>query len=180
MIRLSALRSLLAVVEAGSFAKAARKLGVDTSTLTRKVTELEDELGLTLLERSRSGVKLTCGGEAAIIRIRRMLADLEGLVESARTDGTGRSGAFRLGIRHSPVGDPLRRLLAMWRQGHPMAAVTLHEMPDHDLYAALASRRLSLCSPDMSIAPTLRANCSFGSGCLPRYPRGMSSPRSPP
>jgi DNA-binding transcriptional LysR family regulator len=144
VIEISALRSLLAVVEAGSFAGAARKLGVDTSTLTRRVTDLEDELGLTLLERSRSGIRATFGGAVVIVRVRRMLADLEMLVDTARANGAGQSGEFRLGLGMSPVGDPLRRLLALWRLNHPMVAVTVHEMPDHDLYAALTSRRLGV------------------------------------
>lgn len=58
MMQLIALRSLLAVAEAGSFAKAAMQLGVNSSTLTRRITDLEDELGLTLLERSRTGIGL--------------------------------------------------------------------------------------------------------------------------
>ena len=144
VIEIGALRSLLAVVEAGSFAGAARKLGVDTSTLTRRVSDLEDELGLTLLERSRSGIRPTSGGVVIIERVRRTLADLETLIDAARANGTGQSGAFRLGLRMSPVGDPLRSLLATWRLHHPMVAVTFHEMPDHDLYTALASRRLDV------------------------------------
>jgi len=47
-------------------------------------------------------------------------------------------------LRMSPVGDPLRNLLAMWRENHPMVGVTIHEMPDHDLYVALTSRRLDV------------------------------------
>jgi DNA-binding transcriptional LysR family regulator len=144
VIQISALRSLLAVVDAGSFAKAARTLGVDTSTLTRRVTGLEDELGLTLLDRKRSGVRPTSGGAIAIVRVRRTLADLEILVDTARANGAGQSGEFRLGLRMSPVGDPFRRLLGMWRLHHPMVVLTLHEMPDHDLYAALTSRRLDV------------------------------------
>ena len=144
MIEISALRSLLAVVEAGSFAGASRKLGIDTSTLTRRVTGLEDDLGLTVLERSRTGIRPTSGGAVIIARVRRTLADLEMLVDTARAKGTGQSGEFKLGLRMSPVGDPLRRLLAMWRLNHPMVAVTVHEMPDHDLYAALTSRRLDV------------------------------------
>ena len=144
MIQIDALRSLLAVIEAGSFAKAARQLGVDTSTLTRRVSVLEDELGLTLLERSRSGIRLTSGGVVIITRVRRVLADLETIIVTARANGAGQSGEFRLGLRMSLVGDPLRRLLTMWRLHHPLVGMTMHEMPDHDLYAALVSRRVDV------------------------------------
>ena len=76
-MELVSLRYLLDVIEAGSFAKAAAKLGVKASTLTRRVTALEDELGVTLVERRRSGIRLTSGGAAVTVEIRRMLADLE-------------------------------------------------------------------------------------------------------
>jgi LysR family tcuABC transcriptional regulator len=57
-MELKALRYLKAVVEAGSFARAATRLGLNSSNLTQQISSLEDELGLTLLERSRSGVPL--------------------------------------------------------------------------------------------------------------------------
>jgi DNA-binding transcriptional LysR family regulator len=158
-----ALRSLLAVVEAGSFAKAAATLGVDASTLTRRISELEDGLGLTVLERSRSGIRLTSGGTIVVGGARRMLADWEMLVEVARSNGVGQCGEFRLGVRNSPVGDPLRRLLAMWRLAHPLVRMTLHEMSDCDLYTALTNRRLDVAllagygyCPNVAIQPLFR------------------------
>jgi DNA-binding transcriptional LysR family regulator len=56
-IDIVALRYLVEVVEAGSFTKAVLQLGLNPSTLSRRVTEVEDRLGLTLLERTRSGVR---------------------------------------------------------------------------------------------------------------------------
>ena len=143
-MQLTALRSLLAVAEAGSFAKAATQLGVNSSTLTRRITDLEDELGLTLLERSRTGIRPTSGGAAVIEGVRRTLAHLDKLVDTAHANGTAKAGEFKLGVRTPPIGDPLRRLLAVWRRDHPMVVVTVHEMPDHDLYTALTNRRLDV------------------------------------
>jgi DNA-binding transcriptional LysR family regulator len=54
-MQLIALKYFVAVADHGSFSAAATWLGVSTSTLTRSVSTLEDDLGLTLFERSRHG-----------------------------------------------------------------------------------------------------------------------------
>ncbi len=141
-MRLKALQYLTAVVDAGSFAKAAVMLEVNASTLTRCIDALEDELGLTLLERSHSGVRLTSGGTAVMVAVRRMLADLDAVAETARYKSAGNEGELKLGVRMPPIGDPLETLLAEWRGHHPKVSLTLYEMPDHDLYTAVENRRL--------------------------------------
>jgi DNA-binding transcriptional LysR family regulator len=143
-MEIAALRYLIAVVEAGSFARAAAKIGVNASTLTRRVTVLEDELGLTLLERRRTGVRLTSGGATVLVEVRRMFADLEAITEAARSNGIGKAGEFRLGVRMPPVGEPLRTMLAKWHHDHPQVALTLCEMTDHELYTAIEGRQLDV------------------------------------
>lgn len=143
-MELTSLRYLLAVIEAGSFAKAAGKLGVKASTLTRRITALEDELGLTLVERGRTGVRMTSGGSAVTVEIRRMLVDLESVTKAARCNGAGKAGEFRFGVRMPPVGEPLKSLLTKWHGEHPHVELTLWEMSDHDLYAAIESRQIDV------------------------------------
>ena len=141
-MEIAALRYLVAVAEADSFAQAARHLAVNASTVTRQVAGLEDELGVTLFERGRPGVRLTSGGALVIVEVRRMLADLDAMTTAARRTGAGKIGEFRLGVRLPPVGEPLRTLLAKWHVDHPDVALTIYEMPDHDLYTAIRSRRV--------------------------------------
>jgi DNA-binding transcriptional LysR family regulator len=47
---------------AANFTRAAKSLGINTSTISRRVSRLEDELGLALFERGAAGVRLTTGG----------------------------------------------------------------------------------------------------------------------
>jgi hypothetical protein len=54
------------VAEAGSFAGAARRLGLNSSTLTRRVSKVEDRLGITLFERTRAGFRITRSGRDAM------------------------------------------------------------------------------------------------------------------
>lgn len=139
-----AFRYLKAVVEAGSFAGAAARLGMSSSNLTRQISSLEDELGLTLLERSRSGIRLTSGGEAVMVEVRRMLNDLDAVARAARANGIGNRGEIRLGLRIPPVGDRLTSLLRQWRIAHPGVSITVHELPDHELSNAIQRRRLDV------------------------------------
>jgi DNA-binding transcriptional LysR family regulator len=59
MADLNALAVFAKVVEAGSFSEAARRLKMPISTVSRRIAELEDELGARLLERSTSNLRLT-------------------------------------------------------------------------------------------------------------------------
>jgi DNA-binding transcriptional LysR family regulator len=65
------------VVEAGNFTRAAEGLGLPTSSVSRSVSKLEDDLGITLLERTTRRVALTEAGRAFFERAREALAGLE-------------------------------------------------------------------------------------------------------
>lgn len=162
-MELRAFRYLKAIVEAGSFAAAAARLGMNSSNLTRQISSLEDELGLTLLERSRSGIRLTSGGAAVMIEVRRMLNDLEAVANAARENGIGKRGEFRLGLRIPPVGDRLTGLLRQWRVEHPDVSITVHELPDYELSNAILRRTLDVAFfaaygvyPNLMTAPLVR------------------------
>jgi DNA-binding transcriptional LysR family regulator len=141
-IDIVALRYLVEVVDAGSFTKAALQLGLNPSTLSRRVTEVEDRLGLTLLERTRSGVRVTSGGCAVLLQIRRVLGELAVVFETARSNGLGHAGEIRLGLRMPLLTGPLLDLLIEWRKVNPGILLTLYEMSDHDIRRAIAERTL--------------------------------------
>lgn len=77
MDTLSALRAFVALAEQGGFAKAARAAGMATSSLTRQVDNLEDHLGVQLLNRSTRSVTLTPAGETYFEQASRILEDLD-------------------------------------------------------------------------------------------------------
>ena len=64
MADLNALLVFAKVVEAASFSEAARRLDMPISTVSRKVAELENQLGVKLLERSTRSLRLTDIGNA--------------------------------------------------------------------------------------------------------------------
>lgn len=110
--------------------------------MSRRVSEVEDQLGLTLLERARTGIRVTSGGRGVIKQIRRMLEELSAVEKAARFDGAGNSAEIRIGVRMPPIASLLLDMFSDWRQGHPNIALKLFELNDHELRHTLAERRL--------------------------------------
>jgi len=71
------LKYLLAVAGEANFSRAARLLGINASTISRRVSRFEDELGFTLFERSRTGVRVTSGGQEIVRGARRVVAEFD-------------------------------------------------------------------------------------------------------
>lgn len=77
MDRLDTLRVFVSVVDAGSFAQAARRLGLSAPAVTRAVLALEQRLAAQLLHRTTRSLRLTQTGERFLEDTRRILADLD-------------------------------------------------------------------------------------------------------
>lgn len=138
------LEYLVTSASAGNFGRAAESLGINTSTISRRIARLEDELGLALFERGHSGVRLTAGGRAVMLHVRRALAELDAVKRTGIQNGSGDVGEIQLGVRLPPIGEPVASLLSNWRQRHPNVVLTVSEMNDRDLTAALEERRLDV------------------------------------
>ncbi len=136
------LQYLLIAADIGNFSRAAEALGLKPSTISRRIARFEDELGVTLFERGQFGIRLTGAGRAVLVHVRRALDDLGAIERAGRITGAGMAGQIRLGVRMPPVGEPLRGLLAAWRESHPGVILTISEMNDCEMLAALTDRRL--------------------------------------
>lgn len=77
MDRFAAINAFARVVEAGSFARAAERMGVSVSAVSRQVAELEAHLDVRLLNRTTRRLSLTESGQAFFDRSVQLLADLE-------------------------------------------------------------------------------------------------------
>jgi DNA-binding transcriptional LysR family regulator len=84
------------VVEAGAFARAAERMGVSKSILSRRVARLEDQLGAKLLTRTAQGAHPTDIGQAYFERAANILADLEAAQEVVAEAVTQVAGPIRL------------------------------------------------------------------------------------
>lgn len=136
------LRYLSIAVETGSFSHAAQSLGINVATISRRITRLEDKLGVTIFERGAFGIRLTAAGRDVMVQVRRTLEAFDSVIRSGKSNGAAKKGRLRLGVRMPPIGQPLQALLASWHTRHPGVALTLHELNDNELFAALAERAL--------------------------------------
>jgi DNA-binding transcriptional LysR family regulator len=83
-VELRRLWYFVAVAEELHFGRAAERLHMSQSPLSRSIRELERELGLVLFVRTTRRVELTPAGEALLDRARRALAEVERAVDEAR------------------------------------------------------------------------------------------------
>jgi len=96
MDRLQGITAFVRVVETGSFARAADRLGVSVSAVSRHVADLESHLGVRLLNRTTRRLSLTESGRAFHERSVQLLADLEEAEEAAGAGARVPRGTLRM------------------------------------------------------------------------------------
>src|SRR5207244_6715682 len=96
MDRFHALTAFARVVETGSFARAAERLGVSVSSVSRLVAELEAHLDARLLNRTTRRLSLTESGQAFFERCVQLLADLEEAEVAVTATSVEPRGTLRL------------------------------------------------------------------------------------
>lgn len=135
-------RYLLVTVETGSFSDAAQSLGVHPATISRRILRLENQLGITVLERGSFGIRTTAAGRNLMPHVRHAVESFDAVARAAKNSGVARTGRLRLGVRMPPMARPLQSLLTDWRSQHPGIVLTLHELNDNQIVEALAERTL--------------------------------------
>jgi DNA-binding transcriptional LysR family regulator len=111
--------SFVRVVETGAFSRAAERMGMSKSILSRRVARLEEQLGARLLTRTAKGAQPTEVGQAYFERASNILAELEAAEEVVAEAVTQVAGPIRLtaplsfGVRH------LAPALAEFARDHP-------------------------------------------------------------
>ena len=113
------LRYVLAVAEAGSLAGAARSLGVNHTTVLRRVGSFERRLGLRLFERLPTGYVLTAGGDELIAAARRIDDTVATLERKLAGQDLRLTGGVRVTTTDTLMGSILPEILAEFRARHP-------------------------------------------------------------
>lgn len=143
-MELKDLRCFIAIAETGGFRSASRRLGVEQSIVSRRVASLEDEIGVSLVERDRNGIRLTAAGGRFLDQVRISLSQLDVAVSGAQAAGEAAAGRVRIGITGSIASGFVRELIAAWRTEHPDVAIDLVEGAPNEHVAALLAHDLDL------------------------------------
>jgi DNA-binding transcriptional LysR family regulator len=136
VIELKSLKYFVDVAEAGGFRKAGSLHGVMQSVLSRKIRELEDQLGVSLFERHRDGVRLTNAGRRFLEEVRSVFARLDRATSALGAAGAADEGRLCMGVASSMSGGFLYELTRTWRRLSPVRG---HDDPGG--HAAGADRR---------------------------------------
>ncbi|NNU36007.1 LysR family transcriptional regulator [Rhizobium sophorae] len=136
------LRYLSVAAQVGSFRRAAEMCDVDQSSVSRALKQLEDDLGVSLFERARSGVRLTPAGRHFLADVSPVIEQLESARRSARTTRAAESGLLRIGILTSLAGGFLRELVQSYAERHPCVIIDVRDGGRLEHLAAVRTGRL--------------------------------------
>jgi DNA-binding transcriptional LysR family regulator len=137
------LRYVLAAAEHGGFRRAARRLGVQQSAVSR-IRELESRLGAAIFERDHHGVRLTSAGEEFVRGAQGAVSELDLMVDRATETARADQGTLRVGVLAGLGGGILQDLLHQLLAAKPGLALDLVEGGADVLVAALGQGRLDL------------------------------------
>jgi DNA-binding transcriptional LysR family regulator len=143
-MELRELSAFVAVVEEGGMSAASRRLHVSQSALSQTVGALERELGLTLLERTSTGVRPTEAGTMLLVEARAVLARYHQAVRTMSNYSTEDSGVIRLGIPLELAPDVLPTALAKFAAESPRTRVVPQHLSTAAQFTALRSDQLDV------------------------------------
>lgn len=145
-IKLSQLRALVAIADCGNFSEAALELDLSQSTISHAIATLEEELGVTLLQRGRHGARLTPVGDRITDHARGVLGLLDTIASEADQAKGLQGGRLRIGTFRSCATHVLPGAIARLHRRYPAIAISLVEMDEvHELKEALVKGEADLC-----------------------------------
>ncbi|MFO1207437.1 MAG: LysR family transcriptional regulator [Burkholderiales bacterium] len=143
-IDLKLLARFLAVVEHGSFAKAASAIDLTQQAVAYSITSLEEILGVTLFERVRQGVVPTQFGLRLTHHARDLLAEAKRTTESLQMLKLTTAGSVRVGVSEVLSAQVVPLALARLLGKYPEIEVTVREGPSWRMYELLEKGELDL------------------------------------
>ena len=138
------LRYFVAVAEHLNFTKAAAKLNLAQPSLTRQIHNLEEEIGVRLLSRSKSHVSLTEEGRSFLVDARRILGLATESVLAVQRLSRGETGQLNIAYLSNFNFELLPETLAAFRQAFPHVALNLFDMTPAQQFRALEARKIDL------------------------------------
>lgn len=132
------LLALIKIVELGSFHAAAEALSISQSALSRRISSLESNLAVKLLERTTRRVRLTATGRDFVPQARQLVADLESSLNSLRKTGKQGRGTVVLACIPTAAIGILPKVLTEYSTAHPERRVRILDVHISEIFQAVS------------------------------------------
>jgi DNA-binding transcriptional LysR family regulator len=163
------LRYFVAVAEELNFTRAAEKLHLAQPSLTRQIHNLEEELGVRLLDRSKNQVSLTEEGKSFLVDATRLVALSLESMKAVRRFSRGESGQLNLGYLFKFNFDLLPATLTSFYRACPEMAVNLFDMAPAEQLRALEARKIDLGFIGLRPTATSKGTASLTWHCVAHH-----------
>jgi DNA-binding transcriptional LysR family regulator len=176
----------LALADTGSFSRAAEKLYITQSALSRSIQALEEDLGGPLVDRVGKKNELTPLGRSVLERARRIVHEAQELQQGAALLQQGGLGALRVGLGSGPGAMLMTPWLVYMAQHHPTVQVTvsrgstalqLTQLRERQLDALVVDVRRVEAAPDLKMTQVVEMRAGFvcrqGHPLLKRAAKGL-------
>ena len=155
------LRHFVAVAEEGHFGRAAARLGIEQSPLSRSIRQLEDQVRIPLLYRSAHGSHLTPAGAALLPEAKAILALVGRLKDRARALENGRARLFSIGVCDSLANLHLSVYLTMLQSKCPELTIDIQSVGSDQAVAAVEQGQVE--------AAIILGRCDTGTLCRTHF-----------
>lgn len=176
----------LALADTGSFSRAAEKLHITQSALSRSIQALEEDLGGALVDRVGKKNELTPLGRSVLERARRIVHEAQELKQGAALLQQGGLGSLRVGLGSGPGAMLMTPWLVFMAKHHPTVQVTvsrgstelqLTQLRERQLDALVVDVRRVEAAPDLKMAHLVEMRAGFvcrqGHPLLSLHPHGV-------
>lgn len=182
-MNLQQLHHLVALHDTGSFSRAAEQLHLTQPALSRSIKQLEQELGLALLDRVGKRNSFTAFGDAVLARARRIVFESAELKRSAQLLQEGQGGALHVGMAPGPAALLMHGTLKRFASTYPAIRLHIAQGATAALVEQLGDKALDAVVADARAIPpseelALEHLTDMPAGCLCRAGHPLLSLRS--
>lgn len=155
-VNLKLLATFLSVAKNGSFRKAAEQTNRSLPAVSMQIKQLEEQVGVALLQRTTRKVELTREGEQLMISARKALAELEAGLTQIQQTADLQQGHLSFACIPTIASTRLPLILATFAIKHPGITVHVRELANQDLLEAVRRREV-----DFAIGPAVERRTEF-------------------
>lgn len=141
---LAAIPYFTAVAEELHFGRAAARLGMTQPPLSRRIRDLESDLGVQLFRRTRHKTVLTDSGAALLKRCSSILQSIDDAISESRMAALGFAGQLRVGFVSSALYSVMPEIVREFGKLHPGVEVSLREVPTSSQIALLQRKEIDV------------------------------------